>query len=164
MGKFPYIFILIWLLSSPQAVLATEEGSTPLEIISIPSEETIETKLILNQTERVLTKESFTANYSPNKKTRRKLASLNRKFGPLNLGLKVNPFNFNNSGLIVGLDLLRSYEILSTKPSFEELREAFKADPNQYIIDPELRSILGKMLLSINDRLNPFTSSDLKVQ
>lgn len=153
MGKFPYVFILIWLLSSPQAVLATEEGSTPLEIISIPTEETIETKLILNQTERVLTKESFTATQTPDKKTKRKLASLNRKFGPLNLGLKVNPFNFNNSGLIVGLDLVRSYEILSTKPSFEELREAFKADPNQYIIDPEMRSVIHQLISNIHQSL-----------
>ena len=162
MGKFPYLFIiLIGLLSSPGLAWAYEEPLQSLETISIP-EGSEETDLRFSK-QQSLNQESFSVN-NPSKKTNKKLCSLNRNFGPLDLGLKVNPFNINSSGLVVSLDLLRSYEIFNSKPNFTELTEAFKPSPNQYLINPEMRSMLGKLLVSINDKFNSATTPVLKVQ
>jgi hypothetical protein len=160
MGNFPYLFIiLIGLVSTPGQVLAYEESLQTLDVISIP-EGSEETDLRFSK-QQSLNQESFSVN-NPSKKTNKKLCSLNRNFGPLDLGLKVNPFNINSSGLVVSLDL--SYEIFNSKPNFTELTEAFKPSPNQYLINPEMRSILGKLLVSINDKFNSATTPNLTVQ
>ncbi len=170
MGKFPYVsIILLGLIINPSLALASEDNLTALETISIPAEtQASKLKLNVNYSESTLLQDSslttITDTHNSKKKIKGKLCSLNRKFGPLDLGLKVNPFNFNSSGLVVGLDVLRSYEILSSKPSLDELTEAFKPAPNQYLIHPEMKAALGKILVSINDKLNPLASPELKVQ
>lgn len=162
MGNFPYLLImLIGLASSPGQALAFEEPLQSLETISIP-EGVEEARLNFNK-RQTLINDSFTTNTTIKKATS-KLASLNRNFGPLDLGLKVNPFNINSSGLVVGLDLLRSYEILSSSSNLTEFTDAFKPSPNQYLINPEMRSMLGKLLVTINDKFNSATTPVLKVQ
>lgn len=138
-----YIFIVL------SFFIGTNPGLAELseEIKSLP------TLNLINDTEfkgeeykfhekKTLDQDSFKATYKEDKKKKKNKRShknLSKKFGPLELGLKVNPFNTNNSSIGVHVDLLHSYEIISNTPtSFHELKEAFKPDPNSHWIDPEI--------------------------
>lgn len=162
MGRLPCVCIaILGLLSGPGLALASSEALQALDTISIP-EEFQQTEFDLNR--KPIINQETPSSSKPREKNNSKLCSLKRSFGPLDLGLKVNPFNINSSGLVVGLDLLRSYEILNSSSNLSEFTEAFKPSPGQYLINPEMRSILGKLLVSINDKLNSATTPALKVQ
>ncbi len=174
MGRFlATLAALMTLVSNPGLALASTETLSPMEIINIPNElhalklEFNEASVSTQKNLSNISKGNESSDQSTlmhKKQIKNKLCSLNRKFGPLGLGLKVNPLNISSCGLMVNLDLMRSYEILSSKPSFAELTEAFRPEPNQHFIDPTVLSILGKTLVSINDKINPLANQELKVQ
>ncbi len=139
-----YIFIVLSFFISTNPglaeLIAQEEPALPT--YSIKDDTELNNEEFKFQEKKTLDQSSFKATYKENKKNKKKKKShknLSKKFGPLELGLKVNPFNTSNSAVGLHLDILHSYEIITNNPkNFHELKEAFKPDPNSHWIDPEI--------------------------
>ncbi len=138
-----YIFIVLSFFISTNPVLAeiTANEEPALPTYSIKDDTELNNEEYKFQEKKTLDQSSFKATYKEKKKKKNKRShkNLSKRFGPLELGLKVNPFNTSNSSIGVHIDILHSYEIISNTPtSFHELKEAFKPDPNSHWIDPEI--------------------------
>ncbi len=118
MGKFPYLMlVLTGLVYSPGAAFAAElpEEIRALETICLPANAN-ESKVFLSTRKEIITQNNYPHEEKLNNQNRLKqLMSLNRDFGPLALKLNVNPFNMNRTGLVFNLDLIKSYEIISSR-------------------------------------------------
>lgn len=138
-----YIFIVLsfFISTNPGLAELSEEIENP-PTLSLTNDTEVRNEEFKFHEKKTLDQGSFKAIYKDNKKNKtnkRSKKNLSKKFGPLELGLKVNPFNTSNSSVGLHLDVLHSYEIISNTPtSFHELKEAFKPDPNSHWIDPEI--------------------------
>lgn len=66
-------------------------------------------------------------------------SSLSKNFGPLKLGLKLNPLGNRGSTLRFDLDLMQTYAILSRSEKLSDVTHAFKPDPQQELISSEIK-------------------------
>lgn len=73
--------------------------------------------------------------------------NLSKKFGPLDLKFGLNPLDpTGNSSLKFNLDVIESFELLSSR---KNLVEALAPDDQHYIISPEIKQAVKKLLLGL---------------
>lgn len=70
-------------------------------------------------------------------KSQERSKNMSKKFGPLTLDFNLRPMRVRRSGIRFDINLMETLKILSSKPDFDALREAFKPDRRHNIISPE---------------------------
>lgn len=94
------------------------------------------------------TVEKSSITYYTRKKTKSGRKSFAKKFGPLEMGFRVNPFGLTGSSVAVNIDVLHSYKILTSSPkNMGDFQQAFKPHPDYNLIDPRIVKLFNGHLL-----------------
>lgn len=86
---------------------------------------------------------------NPKKKIKNKIC---KKFGPVEFNFKLNPFNMDRTGIILDIDLLESYEIISDKPTIEELKIKLKPSTEHKLVSDEVKTQFNKIKTWFNEQ------------
>ncbi|MEY3369470.1 MAG: hypothetical protein RLZZ361_140 [Cyanobacteriota bacterium] len=111
--------------------------------ISLPSDTQ---KIQVEFKEAVEIKNNLSGVKPLNDKSKKISSLLSKNFGPLKLGLKVNPLQAQGSSVRFDLDLLDTYAILSRSEKFDDITNSFKPSKEDYFINPELKQELMNFL------------------
>lgn len=102
-------------------------------------------ELIFNEHKTV---EKSTISYFTRKKKSNSKKSFAKRFGPLEMGFRINPFGLTGSSVAVNIDVLQSCHILMSNPrTFSDFQTAFKPHPDYNLIDQRIVKLFNGHLL-----------------
>lgn len=132
------------IFSSFLAIIFSFNSAKAQEFAAIPLPN--DTQVIKIQFSEPIEIKNFSEEKKQSEEAKKINSTLSKNFGPLQLGLKVNPFQAQGSSIKFDLDLLDTYAILSRSEKLSDVKDGFKPNKDEHFVNPELKNEIMNFL------------------